>query len=98
MARASSLRIRTAACLRYSCLSADNHSNALLISKSKDSVPLEPGRQANLTNVLAAISTTPTSFEVKRFRRLVKYREILVVVLTISAPIKQSGMRFLFFF
>lgn len=70
--------------------SSDNHSNARFISNSKDSAPLEPGKRANFTRVLAANSITDTSFDGSKFLKLLEYLEILVVVFTTSPLIRQS--------
>lgn len=52
--------------------SSDSHSNALFMSKSKDSAPFEPGSNASFTKVFAAISITETSFDGNKLRKLLE--------------------------
>lgn len=73
-----------------SFLSSEINSKACLISNSNVSTPLLPGNWPSLTRVLAANSITPTSFDGNKTRKLLRYRAMLVVVLTTSPLIRHS--------
>jgi hypothetical protein len=61
-----------------------------LMSYSKLSTPFDPGSCPSFTSVLAASSITPMSLHGNKTRSVLRYREMLVVVLTTSPLTRHS--------